>query len=129
MTDITIPNVGESVSEVTIAQWLKKPGDAVKKDEAIVELETDKASQELVAPEDGVLEDILVEEGENAAIGTLIARLGAGSGKAAKPAAKAKKAPANAPASGGEAINIDVPNVGESVSEVTHLPMACLAIF
>ncbi len=47
MTDITIPNVGESVSEVTIAQWFKKVGDTVKKDEPLVELETDKAAQEL----------------------------------------------------------------------------------
>ena len=63
MTDITIPNVGESVSEVTIAQWFKQVGDAVKKDEPLVELETDKAAQELVAPEDGTLEEILVAEG------------------------------------------------------------------
>jgi 2-oxoglutarate dehydrogenase E2 component (dihydrolipoamide succinyltransferase) len=121
MTDITIPNVGESVSEVTIAQWFKKVGDSVKKDEAIVELETDKAAQELVSPEDGVLEEILVAEGENAEIGKLIARLSAGTGAAAEPkaAAPAAKEAAPAAASGGTAMNIDVPNVGESVSEVT----------
>jgi len=124
MTDITIPNVGESVSEVTIAQWFKQVGDAVKKDEPLVELETDKAAQELVSPEDGVLEEILVAEGENAEVGKLIAKLGSGnSAKAAPktdaaPAAKAET-PAAAPASGGSAMNIDVPNVGESVSEVT----------
>ena len=122
MTDITIPNVGESVSEVTIAQWFKQVGDTVKKDEPLVELETDKAAQELVSPEDGVLEEILVAEGENAEIGKLIAKLGAGNGaaaaapKAEAPAAKEDPAPA---ASGGSAMNIDVPNVGESVSEVT----------
>ena len=121
MTDITIPNVGESVSEVTIAQWFKKVGDSVKKDEAIVELETDKAAQELVSPEDGVLEEILVAEGENAEIGKLIARLGAGTGAAATPKAAppATKDAAPAAASGGTSMNIDVPNVGESVSEVT----------
>jgi len=125
MTDITIPNVGESVSEVTIAQWFKKPGDAVKKDEPLVELETDKAAQELVAPQDGVLEEIMVEEGENATIGTLIARLGTGSGKVAAPKGDAEvktgaqAAPKPAPASGGASLDIDVPNVGESVSEVT----------
>ena len=120
MTDIKVPNVGESVSEVTIAQWYKKVGDAVKKDEALVELETDKAAQELVAPEDGVLAEIVVPEGENAAVGALIARLSAGDAKPA-PAAKAKAAPAPKPAAkaGGESINIDVPNVGESVTEVT----------
>ena len=123
MTDITIPNVGESVSEVTIAQWFKQVGDTVKKDEPLVELETDKAAQELVSPEDGVLEEILVAEGENAEIGKLIAKLGAGNGAAATPAAKkapaAKEKSAPATASGGSAMNIDVPNVGESVSEVT----------
>ena len=122
MTDITIPNVGESVSEVTIAQWFKQVGDTVKKDEPLVELETDKAAQELVSPEDGVLEEILVAEGENAEIGKLIAKLGSGNGASASPkapAAKAEPAAAAAPASGGNAMNIDVPNVGESVSEVT----------
>ena len=122
MTDITIPNVGESVSEVTIAQWFKKVGDTVKKDEALVELETDKAAQELVAPEDGVVQEILVAEGDNVAIGTLIAKLGAGDGVAATPkkeAAAEKSNSTEAPVSGGTAINIDVPNVGESVSEVT----------
>ncbi|MEP3653990.1 MAG: 2-oxoglutarate dehydrogenase complex dihydrolipoyllysine-residue succinyltransferase [Litorimonas sp.] len=121
MTDITIPNVGESVSEVTIAQWFKAVGDAVKKDEPLVELETDKAAQELVSPEDGVLEEILVAEGENAEVGKLIAILGSGSGakaspKEAAPSAAKTETPA---ASSGAAMNIDVPNVGESVSEVT----------
>lgn len=125
MTDITIPNVGESVSEVTIATWFKQPGDAVKKDEPLVELETDKAAQELVSPEDGVLEEILVAEGDVATIGQLIAKLGMGSGTAAKTdESPAKVAPAEetAPkseASSGPALDIDVPNVGESVSEVT----------
>lgn len=119
MTDITIPNVGESVSEVTIAQWFKAVGDTVKKDEPLVELETDKAAQELVSPEDGVLEEILVAEGENAEVGKLIARLGAGTGASATPAPAKEVSAAPAPASSGSAMNIDVPNVGESVSEVT----------
>jgi len=101
MTDITIPNVGESVAEVTIAQWFKQVGEAVKKDEPLVELETDKAAQELVAPEDGVLEEIFVAEGDVAEIGKLIARLADQTTGSTAP------------------INIDVPNVGESVSEVT----------
>jgi len=91
--------------------------DTVKKDEPLVELETDKAAQELVSPEDGVLEEILVAEGENAEVGKLIAKLGSGSGaEKTEPAAKAEAPKA---ASGGSALNIDVPNVGESVSEVT----------
>ena len=124
MTDIVVPNVGESVSEVTIAAWFKKVGDSVKKDEAIVELETDKAAQELVSPEDGILAEIIVAEGDNAAVGALIARLSAdGAATSAAPAKKEEKAaapaaPASAP-SGGSEIAINVPNVGESVSEVT----------
>ena len=136
MTDIKVPNVGESVSEVTIATWFKKVGDSVKKDEAIVELETDKAAQELVSPEDGVLVEIIVPEGDNAVVGALIARLGAaGESATAAPAKAAEPAPApaaapaaartkasdSAPAasSGGTEVAINVPNVGESVSEVT----------
>ena len=136
MTDIKVPNVGESVSEVTIATWFKKVGDAVKKDEAIVELETDKAAQELVSPEDGVIAEIIVAEGDVAEVGALIARLGpqgtkAEEAPAAAPAekeapkkeapAKAAPAPKAAPvaASGGSEVAINVPNVGESVSEVT----------
>ncbi|MGB3455569.1 MAG: biotin/lipoyl-containing protein, partial [Litorimonas sp.] len=134
MTDIVIPNVGESVSEVTIASWMKQAGDAVKKDEAIVEIETDKASQELVAPEDGVLSEILVAEGDSVAVGTLIAKMDAGGGateeadrkeagqkEAGKGDAevKAQTESASSGETTGSSFDIDVPNVGESVSEVT----------
>lgn len=123
MTDIVIPNVGESVSEVTIASWMKQAGDAVKKDDPIVEIETDKASQELVAPEDGVLSEILVSEGDTVAVGTLIAKMGEGSGTAdavkGDAEVKAHTETANSNESAGSALDIDVPNVGESVSEVT----------
>ncbi len=124
MTDITVPNVGESVSEVTIATWFKKVGDAVKKDEALVELETDKAAQELVAPEDGVLSEIVVAEGENAAVGALIARLSATGASTAQAAPEEEAlpkaaAPVSTETSGGKPMSIEVPNVGESVSEVT----------
>lgn len=129
MTDIVIPNVGESVSEVTIASWMKQAGDTVKKDDPIVEIETDKASQELVAPEDGVLSEILVAEGETVEVGTLIAKMGEGSGaKASDDKAEAGKGDAEVKAqtekassskSTGPALDIDVPNVGESVAEVT----------
>jgi len=81
--NIDVPNVGESVSEVTIASWFKQPGDAVAKDEAIVELETDKAAQELVAPETGVMGDILVAEGDVATVGQTICTLIAGAERGA----------------------------------------------
>ena len=135
MTDITIPNVGESVSEVTIASWFKQPGDAVKKDDPLVEIETDKASQELVAPEDGTLSEVLVAEGDTVAVGTLIARMGEGGGeaKAGKGDAVVEATPATTEeldpgaddeggsdsSGGGETVDIEVPNVGEGVAEVT----------
>ena len=63
MTDIVVPTLGESVSEATVAKWMKKAGDAVKKDETLVELETDKVSVEVSAPEAGVLSEIVASEG------------------------------------------------------------------
>ena len=77
-TEIKIPAVGESITEVTIAKWLKKDGEAVKRDEVIAELESDKATFELPAEADGTL-TIRVAEGETIGIGTVIAELdGAG---------------------------------------------------
>jgi 2-oxoglutarate dehydrogenase E2 component (dihydrolipoamide succinyltransferase) len=103
-TEIKIPAVGESITEVTIAKWLKKDGEAVKRDEVIAELESDKATFELPAEADGTLK-ILVAEGETIGIGTAIAQLdGEGTG-AATPAAGASATPATAsgdPVSQGE---------------------------
>jgi 2-oxoglutarate dehydrogenase E2 component (dihydrolipoamide succinyltransferase) len=77
MTDIVVPTLGESVSEATVAKWLKKAGDAVKKDETLVELETDKVSVEVSAPEAGTLTDVMAAEGSTVTIGALLGRLGA----------------------------------------------------
>ncbi len=96
MTDILVPALGESVSEATVARWTKKAGDAVKKDETLVELETDKVSLEVAAPADGTLVEIIAAEGAAVGIGALLGRVAAG---AAAPAAKtepAKAAPAPA---------------------------------
>jgi 2-oxoglutarate dehydrogenase E2 component (dihydrolipoamide succinyltransferase) len=100
MTDIVVPTLGESVSEATVAKWLKKPGDAVKKDDTLVELETDKVSVEVSAPEDGTLGEIVAGEGVTVGIGALLGRLGApGAAKAnGNGAAKAAPAPTPAPA-------------------------------
>ena len=65
MTDIMTPTLGESVTEATVARWAKKPGDAVPRDEVLVELETDKVNLEVAAPEDGVLTDIAADEGDD----------------------------------------------------------------
>lgn len=95
MADIMTPALGESVSEATVARWAKKPGEAVRKDEILVELETDKVSLEVAAPADGVLEVISAEEGATVEPGAVLGRVKEG---AAAAAPAAKPAPAKAPA-------------------------------
>jgi len=75
MADIMTPALGESVSEATVARWTKKPGDTVRKDEILVELETDKVSLEVAAPADGVLESISAEEGATVEPGAVLGHL------------------------------------------------------
>jgi 2-oxoglutarate dehydrogenase E2 component (dihydrolipoamide succinyltransferase) len=86
-TPITVPALGESVSEATVAKWMKNVGDAVKKDEALVELETDKVTVEVFASVAGTLGEIIAPAGTTVAVGTLIGNIAAG-GAAAAPAAK-----------------------------------------
>jgi 2-oxoglutarate dehydrogenase E2 component (dihydrolipoamide succinyltransferase) len=74
-TDIVVPVLGESVTEATIAKWLKRPGDAVAVDEPVVELETEKATVELGAPAAGVLAEILAAEGQDVAVGAVIGKI------------------------------------------------------
>src|SRR5882757_8750388 len=95
MADIMTPALGESVTEATVARWTKKAGDAVRKDEILVELETDKVSLEVAAPSDGVLSEIAAEEGATVEPGALLGRVT--EGVAAKPAAKVAE-PAREPA-------------------------------
>jgi 2-oxoglutarate dehydrogenase E2 component (dihydrolipoamide succinyltransferase) len=100
MADIKTPALGESVTEATIARWTKKAGDPVKKDEVLVELETDKVSLEVVSPADGVLAEILTPEGATVTPGAVLGRVteGASVGKAPPAAAPAAAAPAPTPA-------------------------------
>jgi 2-oxoglutarate dehydrogenase E2 component (dihydrolipoamide succinyltransferase) len=94
MTDILTPTLGESVAEATVARWTKKPGEAVKKDEVLVELETDKVSLEVSAPSDGVLQDIAAVEGATVTPGQVLGVVTAGGAAAAPaPAAPIKAAP------------------------------------
>jgi len=94
MADIMTPALGESVTEATVARWTKKPGEAVRKDEILVELETDKVSLEVAAPSDGVLESISAEEGATVEPGAVLGRVTEGAAAAApKPAPKAEAKP------------------------------------
>lgn len=114
MADIMTPALGESVTEATVARWAKKPGEAVRKDEILVELETDKVSLEVAAPADGVLESIVAEEGATVEPGAILGRVTEGA--SAKPAAAA---PAKAEAPKVEAPKpaaaVPAPKPGKSV--------------
>ncbi|MGA8380818.1 MAG: biotin/lipoyl-containing protein, partial [Stellaceae bacterium] len=77
-TELKVPSLGESVTEATVAKWLKRPGDAVAIDEPVVELETDKVTLEVSAPAAGMLAEILAEEGANLAVGAVLGRIAEG---------------------------------------------------
>lgn len=94
-TEIRVPTLGESVSEATVGTWFKKVGDAIKADEPILELETDKVTIEVPAPASGTLSEIVAQAGETVGLGALLGQIAAGAGAAAAPAAAA---PAAAPA-------------------------------
>ncbi|MEX6508313.1 2-oxoglutarate dehydrogenase complex dihydrolipoyllysine-residue succinyltransferase [Jiella sp. M17.18] len=141
-TDIKVPTLGESVTEATVGQWFKQPGDRVELDETIAELETDKVTVEVPAPAAGVLQDITVQAGETVEVGAVIGAIGEGQGKApgdVKPTQKAKsqaakadaasdttadygggaKGDQKAPAASGNLVAVNVPAAGESVTEAT----------
>ncbi|MDZ7895730.1 MAG: 2-oxoglutarate dehydrogenase complex dihydrolipoyllysine-residue succinyltransferase [Sphingobium sp.] len=97
-TEVKVPTLGESVTEATVGQWLKKPGEAVALDEPIASLETDKVAIDVPAPVAGVLGDLLVKEGDTVGVGAIIATISEGASAAAAPAAAPAKAEAAAPA-------------------------------
>ena len=102
-TDVQVPALGESITEGTLANWLKKPGDAVAADEGIAELETDKVSVEVTSPVAGVLAEQLVKAGDTVAVGAVIARVDEGGKAAAAPApAEAAAVATTNPAGAGE---------------------------
>ena len=95
-TDVKVPALGESITEGTLAQWLKKAGEAVAADEPIASLETDKVTVDVPAPVAGVLAETVAKEGETVEVGAVIARIDENAkaevGKAKEPAAPAEKA-------------------------------------
>lgn len=124
--EIKVPTVGESITEVTIATWNKKDGDFVKLDEVLCELESDKATFELNSPAEGILR-IVAQSGDTLPIGGLIGSIEARGATAAAPAATATAPVAAAPVVSAPAatntapvvIEMKIPAVGESISEVT----------
>ncbi len=93
-TEIRVPTLGESVTEATIGKWFKQPGDAIKADEPLLELETDKVTLEVNAPTAGVLSEIVAKAGETVAPNALLGQITAGGGATAAASAPAAVAPA-----------------------------------
>ncbi|MCZ2076787.1 MAG: 2-oxoglutarate dehydrogenase, E2 component, dihydrolipoamide succinyltransferase [Bryobacteraceae bacterium] len=86
MTDVVMPQMGESIVEGTLTKWLKKAGERIERDEPLFEISTDKVDTEIPSPAAGVLSEILVEEGNTVAINTIVARIDEGGSGAAAPA-------------------------------------------
>ncbi|MGX1739706.1 2-oxoglutarate dehydrogenase, E2 component, dihydrolipoamide succinyltransferase [Corynebacterium flavescens] len=133
-TDVEMPELGESVTEGTITQWLKSVGDTVEVDEPLLEVSTDKVDTEIPSPVAGTLVEILADEDDTIEVGSVIARIGdanaqpaqesapAKEEKQAEPEAEAKEeeAPkAEKPAASGDATDVEMPELGESVTEGT----------
>ena len=119
--EIRVPTLGESVSEATIGRWHKKTGDAVQKDEPIVELETDKVTLDVPAPATGVLAETIIMEGETVAVGALLGTIAEGEASGASPETAAQTVVAavetNESSKGGSMIEVVAPSAGESVTE------------
>src|SRR6202048_3318390 len=96
MTDVVMPQMGESIVEGTLTKWLKKPGERVERDEPLFEISTDKVDTEIPAPAAGTLAEVMVEEGKTVGINTVVARIDEGGG-AAQPAAQPEPAAAAPP--------------------------------
>ena len=139
-TEVTMPQMGESITEGTLTKWLKKPGDAVERDEPLFEISTDKVDAEIPSPAAGVMGEIKIQEGETVQVGTVVCAINeAGSAYApaasapvadekfdsATPAAEATAAQEaaipppqpEAPAAAG--IEVTMPQMGESITEGT----------
>ena len=83
MTDVVMPQMGESIVEGTLTKWLKKAGDAVERDEPLFEISTDKVDTEIPSPASGVLAEVLVQEGQTVQVNAVVARIGESGGAAA----------------------------------------------
>jgi pyruvate dehydrogenase E2 component (dihydrolipoamide acetyltransferase) len=138
-TDVVMPQMGESITEGTITKWLKKPGDAIQRDEPLFEISTDKVDAEIPSPAAGTLKEIKISEGTTVQINTVVCSIDeSGSSSPATPLAKAETAVApaansataaaantasaaqnNLPAAAGSGTDVLMPQMGESITEGT----------
>ncbi|MBW8788418.1 2-oxoglutarate dehydrogenase complex dihydrolipoyllysine-residue succinyltransferase [Rhizobium leguminosarum] len=125
-TEIRVPTLGESVSEATVGTWFKKVGDAIKADEPILELETDKVTIEVPAPASGTLSEIVVAAGETVGLGALLGQIAEGAAAVAAPAAAAPAAaPARpAPAAAAQPAPVAAAAASSSSASVSTMPPA-----
>ncbi|HEX8668022.1 MAG TPA: biotin/lipoyl-containing protein, partial [Allosphingosinicella sp.] len=124
-TEVTVPTLGESITEATLGQWLKMPGDAVTADEPIASLETDKVAVEVPSPVAGVMGDQLVAVGDTVAVGAAIARIESGSGMPAKaePEHPAPESTPVNPTGAGENVELRAEDAPEE-AEGSHLTLS-----
>ena len=97
MTDVVMPQMGESIVEGTLTKWLKKPGERIERDEPLFEISTDKVDTEIPSPAAGTLSEVLVEEGKTVGINTVVARIDEAGGAACRQARRRRphRPPAN----------------------------------
>ncbi|MGB1048396.1 MAG: 2-oxoglutarate dehydrogenase, E2 component, dihydrolipoamide succinyltransferase [Rhodothermales bacterium] len=133
--EVSMPKMGESITEGTVIEWIKQPGDTVEMDEALLEIGTDKVDTEVPSPAAGVLTEIKVEEGATVDVGTIIAVIETEASEAAVAEAPVPQAPAEAPVApaapeapspspsgdgaAGEGVDVLMPKMGESIMEGT----------
>jgi len=120
--EVTMPQMGDSVSEGTILEWHKKEGDTVAEDELLVEISTDKVDAEVQAPAAGTVVKIHASEGDTVSVGSVLAEISPNG--SAPAAAVPDEAPAAEEAAAGETLDIVMPAMGESVTEGTILEWA-----
>ncbi|MGE4619675.1 MAG: 2-oxoglutarate dehydrogenase, E2 component, dihydrolipoamide succinyltransferase [Planctomycetota bacterium] len=123
-TEVTMPQMGESIAEGTLTRWFKKPGEQVIRDEPLFEISTDKVDAEVPAPADGILEQVLIEEGTTVEVNTVVAILGDGSSNST---ANVEKTEAAAPATASVAVEESVPVAAatpEKTAPVEPTPVA-----
>jgi 2-oxoglutarate dehydrogenase E2 component (dihydrolipoamide succinyltransferase) len=125
--DIVVPSLGESVSEATIAKWYKKVGEAVKKDEPLVELETDKVTMEVNAPDGGVLEALSAKEGDTVNVGAVLGSIKVGATASASPPTSAPTPAPQAAAPAPVAAKHDGPAVAKMLAENPQVNRDALA--
>ncbi|MEA2170184.1 MAG: hypothetical protein QOF76_3484, partial [Solirubrobacteraceae bacterium] len=120
--NVEMPAMGDSVTEGTILEWLKKEGDSVSADDPLVEVSTDKVDAEVPSPASGVITKILAQEGDTVTIGQVLCEIsqgdGNGSGNGSAPAAEAET---DEPATEEKIIDIEIPTMGDSITEGTIL--------